>query len=343
MFTAYSGKSWISYIIIRLFKVPTKSLDLKNYSIWCCYTCANCPYISKLYNGGQRAIRERYLSMPRKKPFSGKQKKKQLQNKKRKQKGQAEASSSHGDGQFIDVRAESLHSDKDSEETSTEGDNVKLPELLRVHDQPTKETKKGEYNPNTYRLHFEAQTEEEIERRKKESRKPFQVLSDTALEVKLEDIYEPGSVLDVPKRPAWHYRSTKHQVEDREQVMFKQYLENIYDKYRPEQLSWFEHNLETWRQLWRVLEMSDIVLLITDIRHPALHFSPALYDYVVKDLKKKLVLVLNKIDLVAPSLAIAWKEYFLSKFLHLHVVCFTSFPTQDTTPEGKQVPMRSSQ
>ena len=69
-------------------------------------------------------------------------------------------------------------------------------------------------------------------------------LIQTALEVKLEDIYEPGSVLDIPKRPAWHYGSTKQQVEDREQAMFKQYLENVYDKYRPEQLSWFEHNLE---------------------------------------------------------------------------------------------------
>lgn len=25
---------------------------------------------------------------------------------------------------------------------------------------------------------------------------------------------------------------------------------------------------QTWRQLWRVLEMSDIILLITDVRHP---------------------------------------------------------------------------
>lgn len=25
---------------------------------------------------------------------------------------------------------------------------------------------------------------------------------------------------------------------------------------------------QTWRQLWRVLEMSDIILLITDARHP---------------------------------------------------------------------------
>lgn len=33
-------------------------------------------------------------------------------------------------------------------------------------------------------------------------------------------------------------------------------------------LSYVELNLETWRQLWRVLEMSDIILLIVDIRCP---------------------------------------------------------------------------
>jgi ribosome biogenesis GTPase A len=32
-------------------------------------------------------------------------------------------------------------------------------------------------------------------------------------------------------------------------------------------LSYYELNLETWRQLWRVLEMSDIVLVIVDIRY----------------------------------------------------------------------------
>ena len=29
-----------------------------------------------------------------------------------------------------------------------------------------------------------------------------------------------------------------------------------------------ELNLEMWRQLWRVMEISDILLLIDDIRHP---------------------------------------------------------------------------
>lgn len=33
-------------------------------------------------------------------------------------------------------------------------------------------------------------------------------------------------------------------------------------------MSYFELNLETWRQLWRVLEISDIVLVIVDIRYP---------------------------------------------------------------------------
>ncbi|KAH9627736.1 hypothetical protein HF086_017279 [Spodoptera exigua] len=32
-------------------------------------------------------------------------------------------------------------------------------------------------------------------------------------------------------------------------------------------MSYFELNLETWRQLWRVLEMCDILLLIVDVRY----------------------------------------------------------------------------
>ena len=30
----------------------------------------------------------------------------------------------------------------------------------------------------------------------------------------------------------------------------------------------FELNLETWRQLWRVVEMSDVLLLVVDSRYP---------------------------------------------------------------------------
>lgn len=37
-------------------------------------------------------------------------------------------------------------------------------------------------------------------------------------------------------------------------------------------MSYFELNLETWRQLWRVLEISDIVLIIVDVRYPVCAF-----------------------------------------------------------------------
>ncbi len=83
-------------------------------------------------------------------------------------------------------------------------------------------------------------------------------------------------------------------------------------------------NLETWRQLWRVVEISDILLLIVDIRFPALHFSPTFYSYCTNTLKKDIILVLNKIDLVETSLVIAWKHYFQAIFPNLHILLFSS-------------------
>lgn len=86
-------------------------------------------------------------------------------------------------------------------------------------------------------------------------------------------------------------------------------------------------NLETWRQLWRVLEKSDILLIIVDIRYPVLMFPPYLYHYITDELQKDMILVLNKIDLVSPALVVAWKEYFRSQYPKLHVLMFTSYPT----------------
>lgn len=36
----------------------------------------------------------------------------------------------------------------------------------------------------------------------------------------------------------------------------------------------FELNLETWRQLWRVIEMSDVLLLVVDCRYPVRMMLP---------------------------------------------------------------------
>lgn len=268
--------------------------------------------------------------MPRKKPFSNKQKKKQLQDKRERKRGPLEAGRSESNSR-------SQSRERGEENTDTSDSESIRPQVRRVNQQPQvfRPGEKG-YDPNRYRLQLEKESKDEIERRKKISReKILEPVPETELEVDIGKIYRPGSVLDFPKRPAWNYDMSKEAVQSQEEKAFRDYLQKIYENHDPRDLSYFDHNLETWRQLWRVLEMSDIILLITDIRHPVLHFSPALYDYVTQDLGRALILVLNKTDLAPPSLVVAWKHYFQEKFPQVHVVCFTSYPRH---PEEEQDP-----
>ncbi|KAI2655317.1 Guanine nucleotide-binding protein-like 1 [Labeo rohita] len=121
----------------------------------------------------------------------------------------------------------------------------------------------------------------------------------------------PKTGLDFPRRPSWHYNMRREELLRKEEKSFLEYLEALHSKNPPGTLSHFEHNLETWRQLWRVMEMSDVILLIVDIRHP-----------------KYIILVLNKVDLCPPPLVLAWKHYLTKQFPHLHCICFTSQPGQ---------------
>ncbi len=110
-------------------------------------------------------------------------------------------------------------------------------------------------------------------------------------------------------------------------------MNTIFENFKGNQLSYFEMNLETWRQLWRVTEISDIILFIVDIRFPILHFSPVFYEYCQKKLEKDIILILNKIDLVETSVVIAWKHYFEARFPGIHVIMFSS---------SKQIKFRNS-
>lgn len=106
--------------------------------------------------------------------------------------------------------------------------------------------------------------------------------------------------------------------------IFQEYLKNIESLAN---ISYFELNLETWRQLWRVIEMSDILLIIVDIRYPVMMFPPYLYNYVTNTLGKDMILILNKVDLAPAALVVAWQEYFKTKYPKLYILVFTSFPT----------------
>ncbi|XP_071947764.1 guanine nucleotide-binding protein-like 1 [Antedon mediterranea] len=264
--------------------------------------------------------------MPRKKPFSNKQKKKQLQEKRERKRGNEPH---RYPGQAHRPRPRQLPDSSEDIDSGSDSSEQKEARLLNFQPFLSRRFPEKKYDPTRYKLHFEKETKQELAQQKKLGMQPFTMLPEIELEVNIEDIYQPGSVLDIPKRPPWDYTLSKDQVEKKEEQMFHEYLNNIRAKYSAGEVSYFECNLETWRQLWRVVEMSDVILLIADIRHPALHFSPVLYDYVVKELNKHLILVLNKIDLAPPSLVVAWRSYFREKYPCLHVICFTSFPKEN--------------
>jgi hypothetical protein len=55
--------------------------------------------------------------------------------------------------------------------------------------------------------------------------------------------------IDFPKRPTWNHSMTKEQLDQRESEYFKNWLKETMEKYPTSELSWFEKNLEVWRQL----------------------------------------------------------------------------------------------
>uniref|UniRef100_A0A667Z068 Guanine nucleotide-binding protein-like 1 n=1 Tax=Myripristis murdjan TaxID=586833 RepID=A0A667Z068_9TELE len=254
--------------------------------------------------------------MPRKKPFSNKQKKKQLQVKRERKRGDTGSGPSSRNASV--ERGERQSDTSDSETTDI---------IRRINQQPF--SKDGRHDPNRFRLHFEKESKEEVEKRKKMAReKILQPVSDKEHEVDISDIYPTEKGLGFPRRPSWNYEMSREQLLRKEEKSYREYLDDLHSRNPPGSLSHFEHNLETWRQLWRVLEMSDVILLIVDIRHPVLQFPPSLYHYITGDLQKQVVLVLNKADLCPPPLVIAWKHYLASQFPHLLTVCFTSHPGQ---------------
>lgn len=73
--------------------------------------------------------------------------------------------------------------------------------------------------------------------------------------------------------------------------------------------SYYEQNLEVWRQLWRVTEQSNILLVLMDIRCPPVHFPASLRAYLRQQRNKRVILVLTKVDLVSPSCVDGWKRW----------------------------------
>ena len=119
--------------------------------------------------------------------------------------------------------------------------------------------------------------------------------------------------LSVPRRPPWDETTTPQELDARERESLLTWRRGLADLEENKDLLMtpFERNLEVWRQLWRVIERSDLVVQIVDARNPLLFRSEDLERYVKEvDLRKNNLLLVNKADMMTEAQRQAWAEYF---------------------------------
>ena len=177
-----------------------------------------------------------------------------------------------------------------------------------------------------------------------------------------------AGLLTCPKRPKWRFDMAKKEVEKNEEGMFKKWMtevDGVVEAWRtgepedrlpkvplgaphtkdiksdvmadvPSSPTYYERNLEVWRQLWRVSEISQIMLLLLDSRCPALHFPPSLHTYLAALYPKRpLILVLTKSDLVPPSYTAAWSAWLRDRYSSVRVVNVESYREHEGQKERK--------
>ncbi len=135
--------------------------------------------------------------------------------------------------------------------------------------------------------------------------------------------------LSVPRRPAWTPGvTTAEELDQMENDAFLEWRRGV--ARREEQIAAmafakngggvagasvtpYEKNLNVWRQLWRVLERSAVVLQIVDARNPLFYLSDDLRAYAMDELGKPMLMLVNKSDYLTERQRRAWSEYFAKR------------------------------
>lgn len=132
--------------------------------------------------------------------------------------------------------------------------------------------------------------------------------------------------LSVPRRPAWIPGvTTAEELEALENESFYEWRRGLAQKEEEiaalafkahgggvggASVTPYEKNLHVWRQLWRVLERSSVVLQIVDARNPLFYLSDDLRKYAMEELGKPMLMIVNKSDYLTTRQREAWSIYF---------------------------------
>ncbi|XP_067636501.1 large subunit GTPase 1 homolog isoform X1 [Eurosta solidaginis] len=139
------------------------------------------------------------------------------------------------------------------------------------------------------------------------------VLSKSQMKQMQQKHRENNNMLTVPRRPKWTAQTTAEELQRAENESFLQWRRTLalLQEDNDILLTPYEKNLEFWRQLWRVVERSDVVVQIVDARNPLLFRSIDLERYVkeVNPNKMNMILV-NKSDMLTEQQRKHWADYF---------------------------------
>lgn len=138
-------------------------------------------------------------------------------------------------------------------------------------------------------------------------------------------------LLKIPRRPNWNQETTASELQNLEREAFLQWRRNLAILQEEEGflLTPYEKNLEFWRQLWRVVERSDVVIQIVDARNPLMFRCLDLEKYVKEvDGNKENVLLINKADFLTEEQRRAWTKYFTEE--NLRVIFYSAIATNNS-------------
>ncbi|XP_078267033.1 large subunit GTPase 1 homolog [Rhinoraja longicauda] len=124
---------------------------------------------------------------------------------------------------------------------------------------------------------------------------------------------ENKQFLCIPRRPHWDENTATEELQLAERESFLEWRRQLagLEEERSLILTPFERNLDFWRQLWRVIERSDIIVQIVDARNPLLFRCEDLERYVKEVRSNKVnMMLLNKADLLSRAQRRVWANYF---------------------------------
>ena len=91
--------------------------------------------------------------------------------------------------------------------------------------------------------------------------------------------------LRIPRRPEWNVKMSVQELREKEGEAFLNWRREL-AKFEEEnytiQLTPYEKNIELWKQLWRVVEKSDILVQVVDGRDPLFYRCDDLEKYVME-------------------------------------------------------------